>query len=91
MHDSTSFTCSALNLVIQINRQNKISYTFKNFICDEIFDILILKKRIRIPTDRVISSLGKCAYCKCHDSFLIILVIVMYFVDNYNQLSMKAG
>jgi hypothetical protein len=31
-----------------------------------------LEKRIRIPTDRVISSskeLGKCAYCKWHDSF----------------------
>jgi hypothetical protein len=30
---------------------------------------LVLEKRIRIPADRVISSLGKCAYCKCHDSF----------------------
>jgi hypothetical protein len=32
----------------------------------------VLEKRIRIPTDRVISSskeLGKCAYCKWHDSF----------------------
>jgi hypothetical protein len=31
-----------------------------------------LEKRIRIPTDCVISSskeLGKCAYCKWHDSF----------------------
>jgi hypothetical protein len=28
-----------------------------------------LEKRIRIHADRVISSLGKCAYCKCHDSF----------------------
>jgi hypothetical protein len=66
------FVSSALNLVVQNNRQNKIRYTFDISNCDEIFDILVLEKRIRIPTDCVISSskeLGKCAYCKWHDSF----------------------
>jgi hypothetical protein len=69
---STTFVCSALNPVIQNNRQNKIKYTFDISNCDEIFDILILEKRIRIPTNCVILSykeLGKCAYCKWHDLF----------------------
>jgi hypothetical protein len=67
--NSVPFICSALNLVVQNNRQNKIAYTFKISNCDEIFDILVLEKRIRIPVDRVISSLGKYAYYKWHDSF----------------------
>jgi hypothetical protein len=65
--DSVPFVCSALNLVVQNNRQNKIRYTFDISNYDEIFDILVLEKRIRIPVDYVISSskeLGKCAYCK---------------------------
>jgi hypothetical protein len=65
--DSAPFICSALNLVVQNNQQNK---DISN--CVEIFDILVLEKRIRIPADRVISSskeLGKCAYFKWHDSF----------------------
>jgi hypothetical protein len=70
--DSVPFVCLALNLVVQNNRQNKIRYTFDISNYDEIFDILVLEKRIRIPVDYVISSskeLGKCAYYKCHDSF----------------------
>jgi hypothetical protein len=69
---SAPFVCSALNPVVQNNRQNNIRYTFDISNCDEIFDILVLEKRIRIPTDHVISSskeLGNCAYCKWHDSF----------------------
>jgi hypothetical protein len=62
--DLALFICPALNPIVQINRQNKIRYTFKISDCDEIFDILVLEKRIRIPVDRDISSLGKCAYCK---------------------------
>jgi hypothetical protein len=62
--DLAPFICSALNLVIQIDQQNKIRYTFEISNCDEIFDILVLEKRIRIPANHVISSLGKCAYCK---------------------------
>jgi hypothetical protein len=61
--DSVPFVCSALNPVVQNNRQNKIRYTFDISNCDEIFDILVLEKRIRIPTDHVISlskKLGKC-------------------------------
>jgi hypothetical protein len=64
--------CSALNPVVPNNQQNKIRYTFDISNCDEIFDIFILEKRIRIPHDCVISSSkesGKCAYCKWHDSF----------------------
>jgi hypothetical protein len=70
--DSVTLVCSALYPVAQNNRQNKIRYTFDISNCDEIFDILVLEKRIRIHADRVISSskeLGKCAYCKCHNSF----------------------
>jgi hypothetical protein len=70
--DLAQFICSALNLVVQNNQQNKIRYTFDISNCDKIFDILVLEKRIRICADRVISSskeLGKCAYCKWHDSF----------------------
>jgi hypothetical protein len=70
--DSAQFVCSALNLVVQNNQQNKIRYTFDISNCDKIFDILVLEKRIRICADRVISSskeLGKCACCKWHDSF----------------------
>jgi hypothetical protein len=70
--DSAPFVCSALNPVVHNNRQNKIRYTFDISNCDEIFDILVLEKRIRIHASRVISSskeLGKCAYCKWHDSF----------------------
>jgi hypothetical protein len=51
---------------------SKIRYTFDIFNSDEIFDILVLEKRIRIHVDRVISSskeLGKYAYYKWHDSF----------------------
>jgi hypothetical protein len=59
--DSAPFICSALNPAVQINQQNKIRYTFEISNCDEIFDILVLEKTIRIPVDRVISSLGKCA------------------------------
>jgi hypothetical protein len=69
---SAPFVCSALNPVVQNNRQNNIRYTFDISNCDEIFDILVLEKRIRIPTDHVISSskeLGNCAYYKWHDSF----------------------
>jgi hypothetical protein len=70
--DSAPFVCSALNLVIQNYRQNKIRYAFDISNCVEIFDILVLEKIITIPADRVISSskeLGTCAYCKWHDSF----------------------
>jgi hypothetical protein len=70
--DSAPFVCSALNPVVQNNWQNKIRYTFDVSNCGEIFDILVLEKRIRILADRVISSskeLEKCAYCKRHDSF----------------------
>jgi hypothetical protein len=67
--DSVPFICSALNPVVQNNGQNKIRYTFEISNCDEIFYILVLEKRIRIPADRVISSSGKCTYCKWHDSF----------------------
>jgi hypothetical protein len=70
--NSTSFVCLALNLVVQNNRQNKIRCTFDISNCDEIFDILVLEKRIRILGDHVISSskkLGKCAYWKWNDSF----------------------
>jgi hypothetical protein len=70
--DSAPFVCSALNLVVQNNQQNKIRYTFDISNSDKIFDILVLEKRIRICADRVISSskeLGKCAYCKWHGSF----------------------
>jgi hypothetical protein len=62
--NSPPFVCSALNLAVQINRQNKIRYIFEISNCKEIFDILVLKKRIRISTDCVILSLGKCAYYK---------------------------
>jgi hypothetical protein len=70
--DLASFVCSALNPVMQNNRQNKIRYTCDISNYDEIFDILVLEKKIRIPAASVISSskeLGKCAYCKWHDSF----------------------
>jgi hypothetical protein len=70
--NSAQFVCSALNLVVQNNQQNKIRYTFDISNSDKIFDILVLEKRIRICADRVISSskeLGKCAYCKWHGSF----------------------
>jgi hypothetical protein len=70
--DSTPFICSALYPVAQNNRKNKIRYIFDISNCDEIFDILVLEKRIRIPVDRDISSskgLGKCAYYKWYDSF----------------------
>jgi hypothetical protein len=65
--NSASFVCSALYLVTQNKRHNKIRYTFDISNCNEIFDILVLEKRIRIFTDRVVSSykeLGKCAYYK---------------------------
>jgi hypothetical protein len=70
--DLASFVCSALNPVVQNNQQMNIRNTF--YVCDydEIFDILVLEKRIRIPTDHVISSskeLGKFVYCRWHDSF----------------------
>jgi hypothetical protein len=55
--DSASFVCLALNLVVQNNWQNKIRYTFDISNYDEIFDVLVLEKRIRIPVDPVISSL----------------------------------
>jgi hypothetical protein len=70
--ESVPFVCSVLYLVVQNNRQNKIRYTFDISNCDEIFDILVLDKRIRIHVYCDISSskeLGKCAYCKWHDSF----------------------
>jgi hypothetical protein len=70
--NSAPFVCSALNPVVQNNQQNKIRYTFDISNCNEIFNILVLEKRIRIPKDHVISSskeLGKCVYCKWHDSF----------------------
>jgi hypothetical protein len=65
--NSVSFICSILNPIVQNNRQKKIRYTFDVCDCDEIFDILVLEKRIRIHDDCVISSskeLGKCVYCK---------------------------
>jgi hypothetical protein len=64
---SVPFVCSTLNPVVQNNQQNKIRFTFEISNFDEIFDILVLEKRIIIPADRVISQskeLGKCAYCK---------------------------
>jgi hypothetical protein len=70
--NSAPFICSALNLVAQNNWQKKIRNIFYVSNCDEIFDILVLEKRIRIPAGHVIPSykeLGKCAYCKWHDSF----------------------
>jgi hypothetical protein len=70
--DLVPFICSTLNPVLQNNQQNKIRYTFYISNCNEIFHILVFEKRIRIPADHVISSskeLGKCAYCKWHDSF----------------------
>jgi hypothetical protein len=70
--DLAPFICSALDPIVQNNQHNKIRYTFDISNCDEIFDILVLEKRIRIPADRVISlskELDKYAYCKWHDSF----------------------
>jgi hypothetical protein len=92
--DSMPFICSALNPVVENNWQNKIRYTFDISNCNEIFDILVLEKRIRILANHVISSSKesrKCAYCKCMILILIIFVIAMYFVDNCSQLLMKAG
>jgi hypothetical protein len=69
--DSVPFICSSPNLVVQNNRRNKIRYTFDISNCDEIFDVLVLEKRIGIPVDSVISSskeLSKRAYCRWHDS-----------------------
>jgi hypothetical protein len=66
---SVPIICSVPNLVVQNNQQKKIRYTFETSNCDDIFDILVLEKRIRIPADRVISLLGKCAYCKWHNTF----------------------
>jgi hypothetical protein len=43
--DLAPFICSVVNPVVQNNRQNKIRYTFDIFNCDEIFDILVLKKK----------------------------------------------
>jgi hypothetical protein len=84
--DSASFVCSALNLVVQINQQNKIRHTFDISNCDEIFDILVLEKRIRISANcenvHIVNGMIL---------LIIILVIAMYFIDNCNQLSMKAG
>jgi hypothetical protein len=51
-----SFICSVLNPVVQNNQQNKIRYTFDISNCGEIFDILVLEKRIRTPANHVISS-----------------------------------
>jgi hypothetical protein len=53
--DSVPFICSALDPIVQNNQQNKIRYTFDIYNCVENFDILVLKKRIRIPTDHVTS------------------------------------
>jgi hypothetical protein len=44
--DLALFICPALNPIVQINRQNKIRYTFKISDCDEIFDILVLEKKL---------------------------------------------
>jgi hypothetical protein len=65
--DSAPFVCSTLNSVVQNNQQNKIRYTFDISNCDEIFDIIVLEKIIRILANCVISSskeLEKCPYCK---------------------------
>jgi hypothetical protein len=70
--NNTSFYDGGVTPVAQNNQQNKIRYTFDISRCDEIFDILVLEKIVRILDDRVISSskeLGIFAYCKWHDSF----------------------
>jgi hypothetical protein len=55
--DSALFVCLTLNPVVQTNRQNKIGYTFDISNYDEIFNIFVLEKIIRILTGRVICIL----------------------------------
>jgi hypothetical protein len=88
------FICLALNPVVQNNWQNKIRYTFDISNCDEIFDILVLQKKLEfllIMSYHHLKSYGNLHIVNGIILFIIILVIAMYFTNNCNRLSMKAG
>jgi hypothetical protein len=53
-------------------KREEIKYTFDVSKCDEIFDVLLQRKLIRVREGHIIlppGELGKVAYCKLHDSF----------------------
>jgi hypothetical protein len=53
-------------------KREEIKYTFDVSKCDEIFDVLLQRKLIRVREGHIIlppGELGKVAYCKLHNSF----------------------
>jgi hypothetical protein len=79
-----SSACSSLQLV-QKKRQEEVKFTFNVGKCDKIFDELLKNGNIKI-NDIVPSTdkLKRRAYCKWHNSFLMLLMIAMCFVDRFN-------
>jgi hypothetical protein len=68
---SKPFVCSSLKLTSK-SQQDEIRYTFNVAKCDRIFDYLLQKKQIKLPSGHVIPSseqLKKHAYCKWHNSY----------------------
>jgi hypothetical protein len=92
--NSMPFICSTLNPVVQNNRQKKIRYIFNVSNYDEIFDILVLEKKLEFLL--IVSYHHLKHWENVHIAndmilFLIIFMIAMYFVNNCNQLLIKAG
>jgi hypothetical protein len=63
---SKLFVCSSLKSASK-SRQDEIHFTFDVTKCDRIFDYLLQKKQIKLPSNHVITlseQLKKTAYCK---------------------------
>jgi hypothetical protein len=84
MKDKSS-ACSSLQLV-QKNRQEEVKFTFNVAKCNKIFDELLkngnIKLTLIVPH---MDELKRRSYCKWHNFFPMPPMIVMFFVDRYNQ------
>jgi hypothetical protein len=84
-----SYACDSLKLVHK-NRHEEIKFTFDVAKCDKIFDEI--HKAVCIKMSHTIPLLDELkwkVYCRWHNSFLTLLMIVMFSVDRSNRPLMK--
>jgi hypothetical protein len=72
------------------NWQEEIKFTFDVAKCDKIFDELHKAGCIKMShTIPLLDELKRKAYCRWHNSFFKLLMIVIFFVDRSNRLLMN--
>ena len=78
-------SCASLKPT-QKNRQEEMKFIFDVSKCDRIFDELLRLGHLKIThVIPPLEELKRCAYCNFIIHHLMLLMIVIYFVDKYNQ------